>query len=189
MSFDSGPDAYTPPPPKRGLSPWAWVGIGCGTITLLGFGGCAFLAYRVVQEVNNIAPPEQSLKTIQDAKIPIYPGATMDPMATKYAGGTINIMGKMLGKNVKTAMVAFSCSDPASKVHLWYKERITAMGYSEQAGGDRGNPAGRNVEQHMFVKGDEMVLIQTQDPTTNKSGSMLITAYFKGIKNRNVTVR
>jgi hypothetical protein len=187
MSFDSGPGAYAPPPPKKGLSPWAWVGIGCGSITLLGFGGCAFLTYRVVNSINNAVAPEVSLKAIQDAQIPIYPGSEMDEPATKVAGGTLNLMAGMMGKGVKMNMVAFRCPEVAAKVHSWYAEKTTAMSFAEQSNGDRNGAVGRNMEQHMYVKGDEMILVQTQDPEGGKTGSMLILAHFKGLPNKSGT--
>jgi hypothetical protein len=134
------------------------------------------MGYQFMQAVNNAMSPEESMKALQAAQIPIYAGSEMDPASTKIAGGTINIMGKMMGPNVKLAMVAFRCPEVASKVHPWYAQQTTAMGYAERSNGEKNNPVGRNMEQHMYVKGDEMILVQTQDPEPGKTGSMLILA-------------
>lgn len=185
MSFDSGPGAYAPPPPKRGLSPWAWVGIGCASVTLLGVGGCVILGFQFARAFNNATSPEESRDKLKAANIPIYPGAQINAAATRAAGGVMNIMGGMMGKGTSISMVAFECPDPATKVHSWYVQQTSALGFAEQTRGDRGNPAGRNVSQHMYVKGDDMIMVQTQDPESGKQGCVLVLAHFKGLNKKN----
>lgn len=190
MSFDSGPGGYTPPPPKRGLSPWAWVGIGCGTITLLGVGGCVVIGFKFAKAFNSATSPEDSRKKLEAAQVPIYPNAQINEPATRGAGGFINLMGGMMGKGTSVSMVAFDSPDAGPKIQDWYVQKTTALGFSKRSDGERTSSAGRNSVQHMYGKGDEVIMVQTQDSTTNKQGSLLILAHFKGLdKNKSVNFR
>jgi hypothetical protein len=184
MSFDSGPGAYAPPSPKKGLSPWAWVGIGCGTITLLGIGTCTVGGAFLARSITDAASPEESMKAIQAAQIPIYPGSEMDAPTTKVAGGTINLMARLMGKGVKMNMVAFRCPDVASTVHPWYAQKTAAMGFMKQTNGEQSGTMGRNMEQHMYVKGKDMIMVQTQDPEGGKKGCILIVAHFANMPGK-----
>jgi hypothetical protein len=181
MSFDTGPGAYTPPPPKKGLSPWAWVGIGCGTITLLGFGGCAFLGFKLTQAINNAMSPEESVKAIQAAQIPEYPGAVMDPQATKGAGAMMRLMGGVTGGKVKMAMAAYRCPDEPAKVMEWYKVKLAATGYVP---GPRESRTIAAAQLEQFIRGDEMAMVQTQNGEGMSKGCVLILAHIKGMPRR-----
>ena len=183
MSFDTGPGGYTPPPPKKGLSPWAWVGIGCGTLTLLGFGGCAVMAVMFKNAMNSAADPAASLADIEKAGIPFYPGSERDDKATKAAGGAMGVMGAMTGGKMKMSMVALTAPDAPDTVLSWYKVKLAAAGYSQEKGENK-NPMGRNIQQVQFRKGDVAAIVQTQNPPAGKSGCVLILTKITGMPRR-----
>ncbi len=182
MSFNSSSDTYTPPPPKRGMSPWAWVGIGCGTFLLLGFVGCGIIGYKFTQALNNAMSPEESVKAIEAAQIPLYPGATLDPAATKAAGGVMGLMGGLSGGKMKMAMAAFRCPDGSDKVMSFYNQKLIAAGYTERV--SPSSPNIRNARQIQFTRGDAMAMVQTQAPEGNDKGCVLVLAHMTGLPKR-----
>jgi hypothetical protein len=182
MSFNASSDTYTPPPPKRGMSPWAWVGIGCGSFLLLGFVGCGIAGYKLTQAMNNAMSPEESEKAIVVAGIPLYPGATIDPAATKAAGGVMSLMGGMTGGKMKMAMAAYRCPDESDKVISFYNQKLIAAGYSERV--SPSPPNVRSARQVQFTKGDAMAMVQTQAPEGNDKGCVLVLAHMTGLPKR-----
>ena len=180
MSFDSGPGGYTPPAPKKALSPWAWVGIGCGTLTVLAMGGCIAAGVMFKNAMEKTASPEQVMAELQSAEVPIYPNATFDENATKAAGAAGGMMGMFSGGKIKMHMGAFTVADPAPKVQTFYQDKLGPIGYSPM-NQEMKNPAGRGVEQRQYKKGDVMVMVQTQNPPPGKTGCVLILSKITGL--------
>lgn len=180
MSFDSGSGGYAPPAPKKALSPWAWVGIGCGTITLLGFGGCIAMGVMFKNAMEKTASPEEVMSELKSAEVPIYPGAIFDEKATKAAGAAGGMMGMFSGGKIKMHMGAFSAADPASKVQEFYQDKLGPIGYSTM-NQEVKNPAGRNMEQRQYKKDGVMVMVQTQNPAPGKTGCILILSKVTGL--------
>jgi hypothetical protein len=181
MSFDSGPGGYAPPAPKKALSPWAWVGIGCGTLTVLGLGGCIAMGVMFKNAIDKAPTPEVVMAELEKAEVPIYPGATFDVDQTKMASGTAGgMIGLFSGGKIKMHMGAFSVADPASKVQEFYQDKLGPIGYSTM-NQEFKNPAGRNMEQRQYKKDGVMVMVQTQNPARGKTGCVLILSKVTGL--------
>ena len=185
MSFDTGSGGYTPPAPKKALSPWAWVGIGCGTLTVLGLGGCiaaAVMVKNAVESASKNASPEQTMAELKKSQIPIYEGAQFDPQVTKATSVASGFMTMVSGGKLKMYVAAFNVPDPAPKVQAFYSEKLDKLGYTTMKQEVK-NPAGRNIEQHQYSKGDDAVIVQTQAPTKPGSdGCVLALIKMTGVR-------
>ena len=142
---------YYPPPPapaRRGRSPWVWVGLGCGLVSLLFIGGCLTVAFvggkRLVEQVEqsqNQPLTEQEVRRALEGT-PIYPDARVDiPMSKTLravASVTSGITGALTGGRGKMAAGAFRAPAPPPKVIAWYDQKF--------AGWQRGNAGARMID-------------------------------------------
>lgn len=182
---------YIPPEPaapaRRGLSPWAWVGIGCGLLALLSFGGCAALIFvggrqitSAVEQAQNAPLTEQQV--INAVKpIPIYPGAQVDIAASKTVRAifqvTSGFTGALTGGKMKMAAGAFDVSAPPDKVIAWYDQKFE--GWRRNDPKNQRNLGGKDVsitDMRGYAKGDQQVQVHVgpKKGDTKKSGLMLI---------------
>ena len=185
MSFDTGSGGYTPPAPKKALSPWAWVGIGCGTLTVLGLGGCivgGVMLKNAVESASKNATPEQTMAELKKSQIPIYEGAEFEPKVTKATSVASGAMAMISGGKIKMYVAAFNVPDPAPKVQAFYETKLGALGFSPMKEEFK-NPGGRSVQQKQYSKGDEAVIVQTQAPVKPGSdGCVLALIKMTGVR-------
>jgi len=177
MSTPESP--YLPPPaPRRSLSPWAWAGIGCAGISLLGFGGCAIfvanLTSTVKREMSRPFVESEAIASIGD--IPRYPGATIDPDGSRVSRGTMSSMSRMIPAK-KTGVLAMRSEDPDRKILDWYDGQLTGLGYSIERARES---MGRNA-QHAYKKADSLAIVQVQRDS-GEGDKLLVLMRFDGIK-------
>ncbi|MFM7320198.1 MAG: hypothetical protein ACKO5K_01570 [Armatimonadota bacterium] len=176
----SNPESpYSPPPmPRRTLSPWAWTGIGCAALSLLGFGGCAIFAARIASTVKaEMAKPfneAESVASIRD--IPKYPGAKIDPDGTKVSRGTMVSMRGMIPAKT-TGVLAMRSEDPDRKILDWYDGQMVGLGYSIERTRES---AGRNA-QHAYRKASSLAIVQVQRDS-GEGDKLLVLMRFDGIR-------
>ena len=171
-----------PPPPRRGRSPWAWVAMGCGGLTLLGFGGCAVFVWSVTNQVRQeMAKPfveAEAIASIGD--IPRYPGATIDPEASKAARGGLLAMRRMIPAN-RQGVLALRSTDPDEKIMGWYEQQMTKNGYKRR---EMREQSGRNT-QVMWRREKAMAMVQIQhDRKKADVEKMIILMRFDGVRER-----
>lgn len=180
MSINT-PNAYSPPPPpRRGLSPWAWVGIGCAGVTVLGFGGCIAVAVtmknRIESEMRQPFNPQQAVQAIGD--IPQYPNAQIDEVGSKAARAGLRAMSFAIPAK-SSAVLALRVEDPDEKIFKWYDTKMQDAGYKIQNGRET---TGRNV-QHQYRKDRDMVIVQVQrGQRSTGDGKLIVLMRFDGMK-------
>ncbi len=167
--------APPPPPPKRKMSPWAWVGIGCGLFTLLSLGGC-FALFSVARNRFQTAmkqPITEQGVAASLGGVPIYPGARLDMDMTRVIRATFGIVGGLSG-----GKVTFNCGVyrvPAiapEKLAAWYAAKLKAAGWKTMPR----PPAGFNnqrqgiTEQSQYAKGDQQVVVQIGSASAMRAG-------------------
>jgi hypothetical protein len=178
MSFDvKGP--YTPPvAPKKAMSPWAIAGLGCGALTLLGFGGCVTIGLvaknRVEAAMKEPIDKSATLRALGD--VPIYKDAQFDETITKIGKATMGLLSSMIpAKSITFA--GFRTSGSPAEVNLFYEKTLIEQGYS--AKGESGQPGAT-----MYQKGDEGVQIIVEHSKKDEGPNQLIIVRFVGLKQK-----
>ena len=173
--------APPPPPPKRGLSPWAWVGIGCLTLTLLSFGGCVafglFAANRFQQAMKQPVNERDVVASL--GGVPVYPGSKLDVETTKAIRATFGLVGGVSGGRVRFDAGVFSAPAPPDKVIAWYDNKLKAGGWKSLPKPPSGfNSSQANIsEQRQYGKGNKQFVVQVgsgqgrRGAASNKEGS------------------
>lgn len=192
MSFNNPPGAsggmYVPPPPppvpvQRARSPWLYVGLGCGLLTLLIVGGCiaaATLAVRRATEENK--KPVTQQQVVADLKpIPIYPGSKVDletSRALRAGASVVNVF-------VKTKAGAFRVPASSAKVIAWYETKMSGDGWRSVAAAPRGfggsTMRAKNMTQRQFLKNDKQVLVQSGESEAGAKTSRLTLFVISGM--------
>jgi hypothetical protein len=185
MSF--GPSgqssSYTPPtggdypaPPRRGRSPWFYVGMGCAGLVLVSFVGCAVLFSRVASELKN-APTTAAATATALKDIPAYPKANWDAKTTQVASVTLKVMSGAL-KATSTAGGGYTTDDLSAEVFAFYDKEMAKRGYKIASRQD----SGRQV-QHMYVNKTTktMAMIQVQDTPGENGGRTILVMRFDGV--------
>jgi hypothetical protein len=96
------PPPGSPPPPKKGLSPLAWVGIGCGVIIVLCiivFAAAGFFLKKKADEISKNP-------TMAAAKIAVQLNPDLELVSADEAHNTLTIKDKKSGE-----VVTFSAED------------------------------------------------------------------------------
>lgn len=176
------PSSTPPPVPRRGLSPWAWVGIGCGGLTLLGFGGCAVLVWSVTNQVRTeMAKPfveSEAIASIGD--IPRYPDAKIDPMGSKAARGGLIALRRMIPAD-RQGVLALRTVDPDEKIVNWYETEMKKLGYQRR---EMREQSGRN-NQMAWRRDKAMAMVQIQhDRKQGEVEKLIVLMRFEGLKER-----
>ena len=186
---------YVPPPaqqPRRGTSPWLWVGLGCLLLSLLTIGGCfaviAVVGNRVtrdMKEAQNKPLTEQEVRASLQA-VPIYPGARVDIPAskqvrvvTKSVGG---FAGVLSGGAIKMEMGVFTAPAPPEKVIRWYDTQLKDWKKVENA--QRRDMGQENVsitDARTYSRGDKQILVQVGRRAQEKERSHLFLFLMTGI--------
>jgi hypothetical protein len=175
--YDTGKFAdYTPPPPppRSAKSPWLWVGLGCGGLLLLGFGGCAaFVATIGTKMKAEMAKPYDPAATqAAMGDTPVYPGSTQDEMTTK-ALRVMEPMMKLKFSSATIAGVAYNTSDDFTKVAAWYSEKLQKAGYT---------PKKEDANLDEYQKGEEIITLQdSKNKVSGRTTFMIMRLH--GVKN------
>lgn len=102
-----------PPPPKKGLSPLAWIGIGCGALVVLaviGFGVLGWLAKRQIDKYGKNP-------SLAAAELIVRANPELEVVSSDPEGGTLTI------KNTKTGeMVTMNAKD-VENGHIEFKTK------------------------------------------------------------------
>jgi hypothetical protein len=147
-----------PSRPKKGRSPWIWVGLGCGLTALLAFGGCVALlgivGQKAAREMGKPLTQKDALAKLGD--IPIYQPSTFDELMTKGA----QIGSSLVPGGFIAGSAAFDTNDEPAKVLAWYQQALTAKGYHQLPNQPTFNS---NLTQASFQKESDSILVQVQD--------------------------
>jgi hypothetical protein len=143
--------------PKKGRSPWMWVGLGCGLTVLLAFGGCVALmgviGQRAAQEMGKPITQRDVMAELGD--IPVYQPSTFDETMTKGVRfGSSLFPGKMV------TAVAFDTPDEPDKIIDWYQQQLSERGYQKLQSQPTFNS---KITQANFKKGSQSIIVQIQD--------------------------
>jgi hypothetical protein len=156
---------------KKRRSPWMFVGLGCGTLTVLmivlSVVALKGLVNNMQQELNK--PFDKKAAVAAMGGLPEYPGATLDEKQSKAQRTTAALLKRILGAK-EVSVLAYQTDDNEAKVMDWYTQKLEKAGYSEGSNVDL-SKFGSGVRQGQFAKGDEMVMVQPQviregDPTS-----------------------
>ena len=172
------PGGYYAPPPtpprRRGLSPWAWVGIGCATLAVFGFAGCAAIIGAFTNSVRQSA--NQPLDTQQLNKqlsgVPRYPGARVDEEMTKVVRATFDVMNKIPFSKARFHAGAYRVPNiPPDRVIAWYDKNLKAAGWKPMTNVPSGfsKPQVNIREQRQYVKGDQQLVVQVGSERQRRS--------------------
>lgn len=187
MSFDSGPGAVLPPF-RRGRSPWLWVGLGCGLLLLVTFGGCAAFVYvvgkRAAEAVDRPLSKQQVIEALQ--KTPVYPGAQVDLPTSKQMLVVSEIANKttglVSGGKIKTGIGAFSVPAPPDKIIAWYDTQFAGW----QKTNARSQPGLTNdtinvSASRQYARGGKQVQVQVGRRSGQEKESHLVLIVVSGI--------
>lgn len=156
---------YVPPPPqltpRRGRSPWTWIGLGCGLLILLTFGGC-FAAYFSVR--NRMA--EESKRPLTEAQVleslrplPVYPGARVDLEGSRALRAGSSVVGAFTLGKIRTGAGMFRAPAPPDKILAWYDAKLAGWRRMESTGM---RPGTRPQHARQYQQGDKQALVQIQ---------------------------
>jgi hypothetical protein len=154
-----------PSGPKKGQSPWMWVGIGCGITALLAFGGCVafvgIVGQKAAQQMGKPLTQKEAMAKLGD--IPIYQPSTFNETMTKGAQfGSSLVPGEFI-----SGSAAFDTNDGPDKVIDWYQQELAAKGYHQLP---KQPTLNSNLTQASFQKESDGILIQVQD-SSSRSGN------------------
>jgi hypothetical protein len=157
---------YVPPPPqlspRSGRSPWMWIGLGCGLLALITFGGC-FAGIFVVR--NRMAA--ESKRPLTEGQViaslrplPVYPGARVDLEGSRAlrAGGSV-VGAFTLGK-IRTGTGMFRVPAPPDKILAWYDAKLAGWRRVESRGIRPGGARPQHARQ--YQQGERQALVQIQ---------------------------
>jgi hypothetical protein len=96
---EASPPPYPAAPPKKGLPPLAWAGIGCGGLILIALVAVAIFAVSVGKSVMKNFKEHPALPMVE-AVLAAHP--ELDKPAYDEINGTITLVAKDTGKEVKT---------------------------------------------------------------------------------------
>ena len=170
---------YTPPPPsmngmpRKGRSPWVYVGLGCGGLAVLSFAGC--VAFGVI--IANKAKQEMS-RPVSEASIKqglgdvlVYPDAQLDVNTTHGMNITMPIFRKLFSSKDDGTVGVFRSEDSLDKVLSWYDKKLTAKGFKKASTGQS--------QMVCFQKGTEVVGIQETNSAKVDKGTAFTLLDFK----------
>lgn len=189
MSYNNDPgraDVYTPPPPPAPRrSPWLYVGVGCGLVTLLTVGAIIFASMAFVNNIKTAMnqPINKAQVLLSLGDIPLYPGATFDEKITKAQRATFSMMQKVIpADSINTA--AFSTSDSGDKIADWYDKKMEALGYTPSSGGNLTGMGSSSIVQQQYKKGQDLALVQVQRNPGDDKKNNLVLMRFVNIKGK-----
>ena len=152
---------YTPPPPPPSSkkSPWLYVGLGCGALILLSFGGCVLAGVALKNTLTK--PVDLAAAKASMGDTPVYPGSKLDETFTR-AGGFVGMAMKAAVHAETSAVAGYSSPDPISKVFPYFESQLKKEGYTQVPS--------KSEQIEMFQKSDDLISVQ-QSGATSKSGN------------------
>ena len=170
-----GPNgAYVPPPPPPSKkSPWLFVGLGCGLLILLSFGGCVLLLGSVGKNIAaEMKKPLDTKAVLADlGDIPKYPDAQLSENMTKAQRAVFgNAIMKAAMKGNEPKVAAFQTKDGVDKVLTWYDKAMDKAGYEPAASTKFPNMGNGSADQKQYRKGADGVVVQVQRNTADETG-------------------
>lgn len=161
-----------PPPPPSRKSPWLSVGLGCGLLILLSFGGCVILGMNMGKQIaaDMQKPLDKQAVLAGMGDIPKYPGAQLSEMMTKAQRSVFNnpLMSAAMKGN-KPEVAAFETKDDTTKVAAWYDKAMDKAGYEPSTSTTLPNMGNGATEQKQYRKGADGAVIQVQRNTKSTS--------------------
>lgn len=199
MSLDdtrqTAPYVPPPPPPRQGRSPWLWVGLGCGLLVLLTFGGCVaatlLVGNRMQEEMRRAEKEPLTEQQVRAAlrPVPIYPGAKVDipetkmlRVVTKTVGGFTRALtrGKMTME-----MAVFRAPAPPDKVIGWYDTKFADWRKLDpRSGGVFSGQTEAITDSRGYARGDQQVIVQVGPHRGEEKRSRLKLFLLSGIPER-----
>ncbi len=166
-----------PPPPPSRKSPWLFVGLGCGLLMLLSFGGCILFVGNLGKNIaaDMQKPLDKKAVMASMGDVPMYPDAPLSEMMTKAQRSVFNnplMKGAMKGNTMEVA--AFETKDSAEKVGEWYDKAMDKAGYEPMKSTKMPNMGNGSAEQKQYRKGADAVLIQAQPSKGSSSAATTI---------------
>ena len=168
-------------PGGKALSPWMSVGIGCGVLAALGAGGCVALGLLLKSAIDTPIDPQKNLATLQALKIPVYPGATLNPGLSKMNGKALSTLTTLTGGKAKVTAAALDAPASVLAVRRWYGEKLPSLGFKEESSQENA-AIGSRVDQVQWGRGEEKLLVQyAASPEAGKTGSVVTLARVTGL--------
>lgn len=85
---------------KKGLSPLAWVGIGCGTLVVLFFAGCVVAGYMGMAWLGGIVGEFEDNPAMASAKMIVRTNPELELVSSDDEAGTLTIRNRETGETV-----------------------------------------------------------------------------------------
>jgi hypothetical protein len=164
------------PPPRAGKPWWIWLVGGCGgclVIILIGAVGLGIAVRNVAKNIK-VGPVTPAAVEQQLAPVPVYPGAVLEPNATRgilttYAGIEQFAMRRPQGSVFKGAGT-FMSPDPPEKIWNYYDKQMAAGGWQRAT-----MPGPKIQRQDWYQKGDDAAMIQVQQSRrAGRNGTVLV---------------
>jgi len=178
MSFDLGKDASfnPPPPPKKRLSPWAVVGIGCSVLlvgSVVGIGGCVVAASNLMKEEMK-KPVNKAEILTQLGDTPLYPNVQFDENVTRAGRAGMRLVERF-NPAKKMVMGGFRVqAQQPQDIYDWYTKKLATMGFALEKG--------QSNRQYVYRRDNEMILVQAHNEKGEWTGIVLMR--FTGVRKR-----
>jgi hypothetical protein len=122
MTVQSPPPPGAPPPPKKGMSPLAWIGIGCGVVVVIGLIVMTAFFYLFKTKV---VDPFKNNPSLAAAKLVVAASPDLELVSEDAKGQTITVHNKKTNETVvvsledaKNGRWNFSSNGKASSVDV-----------------------------------------------------------------------
>lgn len=206
MTVQSPPQPGAPPPPKKGMGPLAWIGIGCGVIILIGIIVMGAGAYLFKTKV---VDPWKDNPSLAAAKLVVSASPDLELVKEDAQAQTITVHNKKTNETVvvslddaKNGRFKFSANGKGASSVDFSQQGISVKTQDEKgkestfvagAGAPKDLPAwlptypGGTVQGGFSSKSAEAT-VQTFGLTTTDSPDKVIAFYQDQLKNNGLTV-
>jgi hypothetical protein len=113
-----------PPPPKKGMGPLAWVGIGCLVVVVLGLGTCYALGRMATNKLKEYTDDPNKI-AMTAAKLVIKANPDVELVASDDAAQTLTIRNKKTGEqftvsvaDIRDGKLSFEGPDGTSSISI-----------------------------------------------------------------------
>lgn len=178
MSYRDPGDSYIPPPPpKPKRSPWMFVGIGCGILTLLVVAAFGVLAYQIKEEIRKHPfDPAANRQAMGDT--PVYPGSVLDEEMTQAQHAGLR-MGRAFG-SLKADSIATETRltpEPIDEIQDYYWRIMTTRRYKSIP-----QPEFGGARAVLYRKDKDALLVQVQ-PVPKVGGNAIVLMRFTNLQD------
>jgi hypothetical protein len=205
MTVQSPPPPGAPPPPKKGMSPLAWIGIGCGVIIVIGLIVMTAGAYLFKTKV---VDPLKDNPSLAAAKLVVAASPDLELVSEDAKGQTITVHNKKTNETVvvnledaKNGRWKFSDGKGASSVDIG--QQGISVKTQDEKGQESTFVAGGGAPKDLpawlptypgatvtggFASKSAQAAAQTFALTTTDSVDKVIAFYSDQLKNNGLTV-